>query len=59
MKIDFLELLKFVESKKDCAIYEKVISQIKTLESNPETEMEITIPTELIKEFVRFKEDLI
>lgn len=58
MEIDFLALLKFVQSKKENEIYEKFISQIKTLESNPEKEIEISIPKDLIKEFMRINEEL-
>lgn len=52
MEIDFLALLEFVQNKRDADIYEKLISQINMLQSNPGKEIEISIPKELIEEFI-------
>jgi len=58
MEIDFLELLEFVELKNKSNEYSEFLKFVEEVKNNPDQDFEISIPQELIDDFIEYKSNV-
>lgn len=56
MEINFFELLEFVQQRTGNKIFEDFLDQVNKISLDPDNDLEIRIPNDILQEFLQSKE---